>query len=156
MNHPLIPSITEIAKSIAQDLNLEIVNLVFQTNKNPPLLRIDIRNLSGETSLDDCEKFSRLLEENLDAKDIIPSAYMLEISSPGIGENLTSDREFISFKGFPVIVETNIEYKKHTQWHGNLQSRDEKAIHINCKGKMVAIPREIVTKVQLENNQEKD
>ncbi|BAQ66409.1 ribosome maturation factor RimP [Geminocystis sp. NIES-3709] len=153
MTHPLTPNITEIAESIAQELNLEIVNLIFQANKNPPVLRIDIRNLSGDTSLDNCEKMSRLLEETLDAKDIIPSAYMLEISSPGIGNNLTTDREFISFKGFPVIVETNTEYKKHTQWQGNLQGRDEKAIHINCKGKMIAIPRDIVKQVQLENKE---
>ena len=151
MTHPLIPNITEIAESIAKDLNLEIVNLVFQTNKNPPVLRIDIRNLSGDTSLDNCEKMSRLLEETLDAKDIIPFAYVLEISSPGIGNNLTTEREFISFKGFPVIVETNTIYKKNTQWLGNLQGRDEKAIYINCKGKIVAIPRDIVKQVQLEN-----
>lgn len=153
MTHPLIPDITEIAQPIAQDLNLEIVNLVFLSNQNPPVLRVDIRNLSGDTSLDNCEKMSRLLEETLDANNIIPSAYVLEISSPGIGENLTSDREFISFKGFPVMVETNTEYKKRTQWQGNLQGRDEKAIHINCKGKMVAIPREIVKQVTLENKE---
>lgn len=153
MTHPLIPDITEIAQPIAQDLNLEIVNLVFLSNQNPPVLRVDIRNFSGDTSLDNCEKMSRLLEETLDANNIIPSAYVLEISSPGIGENLTSDREFISFKGFPVMVETNTEYKKRTQWQGNLQGRDEKAIHINCKGKMVAIPREIVKRVKLENKE---
>lgn len=154
MTHPLIAIITEIAQPIAQELQLEIVNLVFETNKNPPLLRVDIRHISGDTNLENCEKMSRLLEETLDANDVIPSAYMLEISSPGIGENLTTDREFISFKGFPVMVETNTEYKKNTQWRGNLQGRDEKAIHINCKGKMVAIPRDIVIKVQLENQNE--
>ncbi|MGI0483146.1 ribosome maturation factor RimP [Geminocystis sp. CENA526] len=153
MTHPLLPNITEIAEPIAQELNLEIVNLGFLAHKNPPVLRVDIRNLSGDTSLDDCEKMSRLLEETLDTNNIIPSAYVLEISSPGIGENLSSEREFISFKGFPVIVETNTEYKKRTQWAGNLQGRDEKAIHINCKGKMVAIPREIVKQVKLENKE---
>ncbi|MBL1211619.1 ribosome maturation factor RimP [Geminocystis sp. GBBB08] len=154
MTHPLIANITEIAKSVAQELNLEIVDLTFLTHKNPPILRVYINNPSGDTSLDNCEKMSCLLEEILDAKDIIPSAYMLEISSPGIGENLTTDREFISFKGFPVMIETTTEYKKRTQWQGNLQGRDEKAIHINCKGKMVAIPREIVIRVKLENSEE--
>lgn len=150
MTHPLIPHILEIATPIAQALNLEIVNIVFQSNKNPPVLRVDIQNLSGDTSLDNCEKMSRQLEETLDAQNIIPSAYVLEISSPGIGDNLTHDREFISFKGFPVIVESSTEYKKHTQWQGTLQGRDEKAVYVNCKGKIVSIPREIVTKVQLE------
>jgi len=154
MTHPLIPSIEEIAKSIAQELNLEIATLILQTNKNPPVLRIDIRNIDGDTSLDDCEKMSRKLEETLDTQDIIPFAYLLEISSTGIGNNLTSDREFISFKGFPVVVETNTEYKKRTQWQGNLQGRDEKAVYVNCKGKIVTIPREIVKQVSLENKSE--
>ena len=42
---------------------------------------------------------SRLLEETLDQENIIHSAYTLEISSPGIGNNLTTDREFVTFKG---------------------------------------------------------
>lgn len=58
------------------------------------------------------KKMSRQLEEILDVENTLPSTYVLEISSPGIGNNLESDREFVSFKGFPVIVETNTIFKK--------------------------------------------
>ena len=151
MTHPLIPSILELADPIAHNLHVEIANIIFQTNKNPPVLRIDIQGIAGDTSLDDCEKMSRQLEETLDAENIIPCAYILEISSPGIGNNLKSDREFISFKGFPVIVETDTLFKQKTQWEGTLQGRDEQFVYLNCKGKISKIPRDIVKSVQLYN-----
>ncbi len=151
MNHPLIPKITEIATPIAEKLKLEIVNLVFQTNKNPSRLRIDVRNQEGETSLDDCEKMSRQLEEVLETEDIIPEAYSLEISSPGIADILTTDKEFISFQGFPVMLETHTPHKKKTQWEGSLKGRDESFVYLNCKGRIVKIPRELVQEVTLQS-----
>ena len=114
MTHSLISSIKKLAQPIAEQLNLNIVKIIFQSNRNPANLRIDIENLSGDTCLENCEKMSRLLEETLDQENIIPLAYTLEVSSPGIGNNLTTDREFISFKGFPIIVETNTIFKKRT------------------------------------------
>jgi ribosome maturation factor RimP len=150
MTHPLIAEISQLATAIAEELNLKIVNIVFQTNKNPPVLRIDIQNLGQDTSLDNCEQMSRKLEEVLDHEAVIPYAYVLEISSPGLSENLTTERDFLTFKGFPVQVKTSTPYKKSVQWQGNLQGRDEQAIYLNCKGKIITIPREIVNQVTLE------
>jgi ribosome maturation factor RimP len=151
MSHPLVPEIINLAKPIAQKLGLEVVEIIFQTNKKPPVLRVDIRNRQTETSLDDCEQMSRLLEETLDLQEIIPGAYVLEISSPGIPRQLTTDKEFISFKGFPVVVKTDAPYQNKKQWRGNLQGRDEKAIYIHQKGKAIAIPLELVAEVQLDD-----
>lgn len=151
MTHPLIPSIEKLAQPIAEKLHLKIVNIIFETNKNPVNLRINIENLSGDTSLENCENMSRLLEESLDQENIISSAYTLEISSPGIGNNLTTERDFISFKGFPIVVSTNGVFKKKNKWHGRLQGKDEEAVYVNCKGKIVAIPHNIISKVELEN-----
>ncbi|MEM7759286.1 MAG: ribosome maturation factor RimP [Cyanobacteria bacterium P01_A01_bin.40] len=151
MTHPVIPQIIELASPLAQDLNLELIDAVFQTNRTPPILRIDIKNPHGDTSLENCEQMSRILEEKLDLTEVIPGAYVLEISSPGISRTLTTEREFIAFKGFSVTINTFAPYRNHKQWQGRLQHRDEEAIHINQKGKAIAIPRELVAKVQLDD-----
>ncbi len=151
MTHPAVPRIIELASPLAEELKLELVDAVFQTNKTPPILRIDIRNPHGDTSLENCEQMSRVLEEKLDLTEIIPGTYVLEISSPGISRTLTTDREFITFKGFAVMIETFAPYKNKQQWQGRLQHRDETAIHINNKGKAIAIPRELIAKVQLDD-----
>lgn len=151
MVHPLVPQITELATPIAQELNLEVVDVVFQTNKRPPVLRVDVRNLVTDTSLEDCEKMSKALEIILDAQEIVPGAYILEVSSPGTGRQLTTDRELRAFKGFPVIVKTNAPYEDHQEWRGNLQGRDETAVYLNQKGRAIAIPRELITTIQLDD-----
>ena len=151
MTHPIVPQIIELASPLAKELNLELVDAVFQTNKNPPVLRIDVRNFDTDTSLENCEQMSRMLEEKLDLEEIIPGAYVLEISSPGISHTLTTEREFKAFKGFAVTIETFAPYKKHKQWQGRLQHRDETAVHINQKGKAIAIPRDLIAKVELDD-----
>jgi ribosome maturation factor RimP len=150
MTHPLIPQIIELATPVAEELGLEVVGAVFQTNKRPPVLRVDIRNPISDTGLNDCEQMSRALEATLDAAEIIPDAYVLEISSPGISRLLSTDREFISFKGFGVIITLASPVEGKMEARGNLIGRDEAAVHLNQKGRAIAIPRDLVTRVELE------
>ncbi|MBW4486971.1 MAG: ribosome maturation factor RimP [Trichocoleus desertorum ATA4-8-CV12] len=150
MAHPLIPQIIEIATPVGETLGLDVVAAVFHTNQSPPVLRVDIRNLQEDTGLEDCERMSRALEAALDQANVIPDAYVLEVSSPGISRSLTSDREFISFKGFAVIVSTSEPYEGKKEWQGLLVRRDDTAVYINQKGRSIAIPQALITRVQLD------
>lgn len=150
MAHPLIPKIIDLAKPVAEDLGLELVGAVFHTNQRPPVLRVDIRNPEQDTGLDDCERMSRALETMLDTANIIPDNYVLEVSSPGISRQLSTDREFISFKGFAVLVTTSQLYEGQLEWTGLLIRRDDTAVYLNQKGRAIAIPRSLVTRVQLD------
>lgn len=151
MAHALIPQIIDLASPIGERLGLSVVGAVFHTNQNPPVLRVDIRNAEGGTSLEDCERMSRALEVSLDAAELLPDAYILEISSPGVSRFLSTDRDFHSFKGFTVIIRTGEPYQGHKEWTGQLVRRDETSVYFNQKGRKIAIPRELVTQVQLED-----
>lgn len=150
MTHPLVPRIIDLATPLAKSLDLEVVGAVFQTNQRPPVLRIDVRNRHQDTGLDDCEQMSRALEAILDDTDLIPDAYVLEISSPGISRLLTTDREFMTFKGFAVVIHTTEPYGSKQTWLGKLIGRDENAVHLNQKGRAIAIPRSLIARVQLD------
>ncbi|MBD3880573.1 ribosome maturation factor RimP [Phormidium tenue FACHB-886] len=149
MAHPLIPQVIDLATPVAVELGLEVVGAVFQTNQSPPALRVDIRNPEADTSLADCERMSHALEIALDESNLIPDAYVLEISSPGVPRTLSTDREFISFKGFPVEVTAAEPHDGRLAWTGQLIRRDEEAVYISQKGKSVAIPRHLISRVQL-------
>ena len=151
MNHPTIPQIIEIATPIAENLGLEVVDVIFQTDKRPPVLRINIRNPQGDTSLNDCEGVSRSLETSLDDSQVIPGPYVLEISSPGVSRQLNSDRDFCAFKGFAVIVTNYAPYLNQQEWRGRLQKRDEENVYLNQKGQAIVIPRDLIAKVQLDD-----
>ncbi|MEB3174995.1 MAG: ribosome maturation factor RimP [Cyanobacteriota bacterium] len=149
MTHPLVPPILELATPLAQRLGLEVVSAVFQTNKTPPVLRLDIRNPQGDTGLDDCEALSRQLEAELEATALIPHAYVLEVSSPGLSPILTAERDFLSFKGFKVAVDLTEDYQGRQRWEGTLQGRDETHLHLQVKGRAIALPRQLITLVRL-------
>lgn len=150
MTHPLVPQIIDLATPVAAELGLEVVGIVFHTNQRPPVLRVDIRNPQDDTGLKDCERMSRALEASLDAAEIIPDAYVLEVSSPGISRQLITDREFISFKGFPVIISTSQPYDGKQEWIGQLIRRDETTVYLNQKGRVTEIPRTLIHRVQLD------
>ena len=150
MTHPLVPQIIDLATPVAEDLGLEVVKVVFHTNQSPPVLRVDIRNPKHDTGLNDCELMSRNLEATLDAASIMTDAYVLEVSSPGISQQLQTDREFISFKGFPVKVCTSPPHQGKSSLHGKLVRRDEKSVYLNKKGRIIEIPRSNITRVLLD------
>jgi len=146
MSHPLIPQLMEIAETIATPLELEVVDMVMYTHKNPATLRVDIRNLSQHTGLDDCERMSKALEIALDEQDIVPYAYVLEVSSPGTDREIKGDREFLAFRGFTIMAIAD-----DTTWTGKLVSRDSENLTISQKGRIVTIPLSKIRKVELAN-----
>ena len=151
MTHPIISEIIALATPIAEQIGLEVVEIVFLTNRRPPVLRVDIRNPNDNTGIDDCEKISRALEPILDESNLIPGSYVLEVASPGISRILTTDREFTVFKGFDVIIKAETPYQDQKEWRGKLQERDGEMVYLNRKGKSISLPREIIAKVQLDD-----
>ncbi len=155
MAHPVIPQVLEIANPIATKLGLEVVSAVFQTNHNPPILRVDVRNLTQpDTGLDDCERMSIALGEEIETSRILPDAYVLEVSSPGVSEKLETERDFIVFKGFAIEVTLHTPHKGKKVWLGTLLERTENKLAISQRGRRVALPRELVEFVQLSNQVE--
>jgi ribosome maturation factor RimP len=151
MAHPLVPQITDLATPIAAELGLELVAVVFHTNQRPPALRVDIRNPALDTGLTDCERMSRALEAALDATDLIPFVYALEVSSPGTSRQLTTEREFNAFQGFAVRVTAHLPVDSKTEWQGQLIRRDDTTIYLSQKGRTIEIPRESVSEVSLDD-----
>ena len=150
MAHPLIPKVLDLAAPVAERLGLDVVDAVFQTNHSPPILRIDVRSCQQEdTSLEDCEQMSQALESVLDETGLIPDAYVLEVSSPGISSELSSDRDFTIFKGFMVEVQLTEPHKNRQTWVGQLLKRDDDFVYLSRKGKPSKLPRALVHTVQL-------
>ncbi|MEO0868710.1 MAG: ribosome maturation factor RimP [Cyanobacteria bacterium J06642_11] len=155
MVHPVIPQVLKIATPIATELGLEVVSAVFQTNHNPPVLRVDVRNLTAtDTGLDDCERMSIALGESIEASNTLPDAYVLEVSSPGVSEQLATERDFIVFKGFTIEVNLHTPHKGKKVWLGTLLERTDNKLAISQRGRRVALPREFVECVQLSNQVE--
>ena len=114
-------------------------------------LEVQIRHSNGaDVSLDDCAGFSGVLGDALEASSLLTDAYVLEISSPGIGDQLHSDQDFLTFRGFPVEISFRDDDSDLHQ-AGLLHKRSDEHVHINIKGRIQRIPRKAVTCVRLTN-----
>ena len=156
MTHPVIPQVLALARPIGASLGLEVVNATFLTDQAPPVLRIDIRHPEQDTGLADCERMTQALAPALDAVDWIPGAYILEISSPGLGEELLTERDFTTFQGFPVRVELHQPYRGRREWQGRLLRRDGEAVVLNRRGRTVRLLRAWVMRVVLTTDDQDD
>ena len=84
----------------------------------------------GGIMVDDCEVVSRELSDILDEKDFIDEAYILEISSPGLGRPLKKERDFERSLGEEVEIRTYRAIDGQKEFLGILKSYDKDTVTI--------------------------
>ena len=108
--------------------------------------------LPGLTNLiDDISEEKKLPPQVVEAalREALTEAYVLEISSPGIGDRLQSDRDFQTFRSYPVdVVYTDGDGHEQRQ-SGTLLERTADHVQINMRGRVKRIPRDSVISVEL-------
>lgn len=113
--------VKDIAEKVAAKRGFELVHVEIAGTKRDQVLRIYIDKPEGVT-LDDCSLFSRDVEEVLDVEDLIPSRYVLEVSSPGIERPLYSLADFKRFTGKLAKVKTKIDVDGQKTFVGTIES----------------------------------
>ncbi len=90
---------------IAEKAAVEIYDVEYVKEGSNFYLRCYIDKEGGVT-IDDCETVSRALSEALDAEDFVEDAYILEVSSPGLGRTLKKEKHLQKSIGKEVEVKT--------------------------------------------------
>jgi len=145
-------TLEEKLKKVANLWNLEICSLNIQTNQNPIVIKINIKKTNGDDiSLNDCVLFNNPVSVEIENLNLLNCSYVLEISSQGVSDELTSERDFKTFKGFPVNVEVNQKNSKIKLLNGLLYEKSKDYLSINIKGKIKKIPFDEVLNVSLCN-----
>ena len=87
----------------------------------------------GGITVDDCEVVSRRLSDILDEKDYIEEAYILEVSSPGLGRPLKKEKDFKRSLGEEVDVRTYRMIEKQKEFTGLLKDYDDATVTIEME-----------------------
>ncbi len=139
-----------LLKKVSNLWNFELCSLNLKTNQNPTIIEIFIKKTNGEDiSLDDCALFNTPVSDEIEKSNLLNCSYVLEISSQGVSDELTSERDFKTFKGFPVNVELNQKNSKIKFLNGLLYEKSKDYLAINIKGKIKKIPFDEVLKISL-------
>ena len=121
------------------------------TNLDPLSIQVNVRhkNPDKKVTIDDCSVLSQYIDEAIQNSSILNQPFTLEISSEGVGEILSAEKDFQIFKGFPIEVTYQGLKKIEKQTNGLLLKRSDNDLEINQKGKIHRIPIEDVIQVRL-------
>jgi len=139
-----------LLNKLANSWAFQICKLNIKTNQNPIVIQIIIKKTNGDDiSLDDCASFNNPASEEIEKSKLLNCSYVLEISSQGVSNELTSERDFKTFKGFPVNVELNQKNSELKFLNGLLYEKSKDFLAINIKGRIKKIPFDEVLKISL-------
>jgi ribosome maturation factor RimP len=126
-----VERVREIADRVAASSGLEIVDLEFLGGGKARMLRVFLDKpaagtdpLAGVTH-EDCAKFSREFGTILDVEDVMPGAYTLEVSSPGLDRKLVKAADFARFTGSRVKLTTLQPVNNNRHFEGRLEKLED-------------------------------
>ncbi len=150
MDKECINNLEILLQEAAKKFNLKINSLNFLTNQSPIVIKITISKTNkDDITLDDCSRFNNPASSVIENSNLLKCSYVMEISSQGVSDELTSERDFKTFKGFPVNVELNQKNSQIKFLNGLLYEKSKDYLAINIKGKIKKIPFNEVLKVSL-------
>lgn len=133
---------------IAEARGVEIYDVEYVKEGSDWYLRAYI-DKPGGVDINDCENVSRALSDALDKEDFIEEAYILEVSSPGLGRTLKKDKHLEKSLGEEVEVKTYKPMDGSKEFAGILKAYDDKSITIETENKEICFAKSDVALIRL-------
>src|SRR3977135_261474 len=142
--------VREIAEQAAVDHGVELVHAEVAGPEGSPVVRLFIDKPGGVTH-DDCSKVSHQLSTVLDVEDFIHSAYVLEVSSPGLERGLYKRADYERCAGGQGKIKTRSPINGQRNFRGRILGlADDNVIVADQTSGRVEIPLEGIVKANLE------
>lgn len=133
---------------ITQKNRVEIYDVEYVKEGSDWYLRCYI-DKEGGVDINDCETVSRALSDVLDQEDFIEDAYILEVSSPGLGRILKKDRHLEKSIGQDVELRTYKPLNGSKDFSGKLKAFDAETITIESETEDIVFNRKDVAVVKM-------
>jgi ribosome maturation factor RimP len=142
--------INTLADSISAGYGVNVVDTELAGSARRTVVRVFIDKEGGVT-LEDCTNFSRALSAALDVEDFIKSAYVLEVSSPGLDRPLRTIKDYMANVGKLARVITSEKVAGQNFFLGRVTGVDGSNIRLILEHNIeVIIPFDQISKARLE------
>ena len=137
-------TVWQMTETLLDGSGVELVDVEYVKEKDW-YLRVFIDKPEG-IGIEDCQALSERLEEKLDAEDVMPEPYILEVSSPGLDRVLKKPRDFERERGKDVDVSLYEPLDGEKLLVGKLEGFDGAALLLEGRE---PIPKEKIAQVRL-------
>jgi ribosome maturation factor RimP len=146
----LLRKIEDIVSPTVVGMGYELVRVAM--SRGGGTLQIMIEPADGRPmDVEDCATLSRALSAVLDVEDPIPSAYTLEVSSPGIDRPLTREKDYVRWAGHLARVETTQPIEGRRRFKGTLLGLENGTVRVKLEdGTEADVPLSQISRAKLE------
>jgi ribosome maturation factor RimP len=130
-------------------MGYRLVRVAFLGSHRATLQIMAERRDDTPMTVDDCTEISRSVSAILDVADPIDSAYMLEVSSPGIDRPLTRPEDYDRFAGFEAKIELGTPVEGRKRFRGRLLGRVADQVRLIAETGEVSLPLATIAKAKL-------
>src|SRR5690554_1276398 len=140
--------VRELATPIIQQNHCELVDIEYIKEGPNWYLRVYIDKHGGVT-VEDCERVSQVLSDELDTADPIQHSYILEVSSPGVNRPLKSQRDYDYFKGRRIDIKMFSPIDGKKELTGILVGLNDGVVTVDLSENRVSIPKKNIASARL-------
>lgn len=145
--------VAALSEPVLESLGFRLV-LVRLMGGQAPILEIMAERPDGSMSIEDCKTVSMGLSPVLDVHDPLPTAYRLQISSPGIDRPLVRASDFDRWAGHEAKIETTELISGRRRFRGNIEGFEDGEIRLEIDlGKdgmqVIGLPLDLVGDARL-------
>jgi len=160
MRQDVVEQVRALAGRVAGSYGLDIFDVQFRREGRGLVLRVQIdrpgpsATATESVSVDDCARISRDLSAVLDVEDLVPDAYTLEVSSPGLDRPLRSADDYRRFSGrqAKLVMREPVDGQKYFKGRlGGVEDGAVVAVLIDAEdGRRHRVPIDVITRANLE------
>jgi len=153
----VIQQVGDAAGRVASSYGLEIFDVQFRREAQGMVLRVLIdrpgaaATAEESVSVEDCARVSRDLSAILDVEDVVPTAYTLEVSSPGLDRPLRRPDDYRRFAGRRAKIVMREKVDGQGFFKGKLGGFDGTHVLIDADDRKThRVPFGLITRANLE------
>ena len=157
MHADVVEQVRTLAARVAGGYGLEIFDVQFRREAQGMVVRVQIdrpgpaATAEESVSVDDCARVSRDLSAVLDVEDVVPTAYVLEVSSPGLDRPLRGAADYARFAGRRAKLVMRQAVDGQSFFKGTLGGIDGGEVLIDADdGRRHRVPIGVITRAHLE------
>jgi ribosome maturation factor RimP len=124
--------VAAMAEPVLVGLGFRLVRVTV-SGRNGATLQIMAERPDGRISIEECARISRALSPVLDANDVMPDAYNLEVSSPGIDRPLVRPSDFAAWAGHEVKIELTEPVEGRKRFRGRLDGFESGEVRVEVE-----------------------
>ena len=137
-----------LVQPIAEANGVSIYDVEYGKEGSDYYLRVYIDRPEG-VNIRDCENVSRSLSDELDREEFIPDAYILEVSSPGLGRTLKKDKHLQASIGQDVEIKLFKPIDKCREFSGVLDGFDAEQVTVRNGDTVMTLKRADIAVIRL-------